>query len=226
MQKLHSSLRTKELKNMSFFDLDHTLLHVNSSFRFGVYLYKSRVFSAPTMFYLAGCYWLHSMRAISIQTLQQLVFKKLFLGCSYAVMYAYARSFLDKHLDEMLYLPAIRCLQQRQEDGHYTAILSSSPCFLVSLIAERLGVEEWGATEYALDHNQCFARISRFMLGPDKARYLIDATRRLGIPIKNVTAYSDSHLDLSFLQAAGTAVGVNPNKTLHLICQKNHWPIL
>lgn len=211
---------------LSFFDLDHTLLHVNSSFRFGVYLYKNRVFSASTMLYLAGCYWLHSMRAISIQTLQQLVFKKLFLGRPHAVMHAHATSFLDRHLDQMLYLPAIRRLRQLQDAGHYTVILSSSPCFLVSLIAKRLGVEEWGATEYALDHNQCFAQISRFMLGPDKAHYLIDTTQRLGAPIKNVTAYSDSHLDLSFLQAAGTAVGVNPNKTLRLLCQKNHWPIL
>ena len=159
-------------QKVSCFDLDHTLLQVNSSFRFGAYLYKKGVFSFFAMLYLAGCYVLHSLHLISIPTLQNLIFKKLFLGRSYSEMHEHAHAFLDEYFYRILYLPAITRLQQVQQEGQYTVILSSSPDFLVKLCADRLKVDAWAATEYALDQNNCFSKISTFMLGEDKAVYL------------------------------------------------------
>jgi HAD superfamily hydrolase (TIGR01490 family) len=213
-------------RKVSCFDLDHTLLQVNSSFRFGVYLYKKGVFSFFAMLYLAGCYTLHSLHIISIPTLQNLIFKKLFLGRSYSEMQEHANAFFEQHFYRILYLPAIIRLQQVQQEGQYTVILSSSPDFLVKLCAERLKVDAWAATEYALDRNNCFSKISKFMLGEAKASYLQALGEFLAIPKKDMTAYSDSHLDLPFLQAAGTAVGVNPNKILRILCEENNWAIL
>ncbi len=46
---------------------------------------------------------------------------------------------------------------------------------------------------------------------------------RLGIDRQQVTAYSDSHLDLPLLLAAGTPVVVNPDRKLRKIAQLNTW---
>jgi HAD superfamily phosphoserine phosphatase-like hydrolase len=211
---------------ISFFDLDHTLLKVNSSFRFGVYLYRRKMFSFLTMLYLTGCYGLHTLGYISIQKLQEKIFKKIFLGRPFLAVESLARSFLEQNFSRMLYLPAIGQLQLAKKEGHYTVILSSSPHFLVSLFAERFGVDEWDATHYAVDSAQHFSAISQFMLGEGKARYVTELAKRLNIPKEKISAYTDSHHDLPFLQSAGVAMGVNPNKRLRALCKQNNWQIL
>ena len=213
-------------RKVSCFDLDHTLFQVNSSFHFGVYLYKHGVFSFFTMLYLAGCYALHSLHLISISTLQNLIFEKLFLGRSYSFMHEHAKAFLAKNFYRIVYLPAITRLKQAQQEGHYTVILSSSPDFLVKLCAQRFKVDAWSATEYELDQNNCFSKISKFMLGKDKASYLQSLGDYLEVAREDMTAYSDSHLDLPFLEVAGTAIGVNPNNILRTACEENNWEIL
>lgn len=210
---------------ISFFDLDHTLLKVNSSFRFGVYLYRQKQFSFSTMIFITSFYWLHLLGVISLQNVQRKIFNQIFLGRPFSGIDTLARSFLEKEFDQMQYSPVVNLLQRAKLEGHYTVILSSSPDFLVRLIAERFAVDEWGATVYSLDH-QHFKFISEFMLGHDKARVVSSLAKRFNVSKEKITVYSDSHHDLPFLQMAGTAVGVNPNRKLRALCKQNNWQII
>ena len=117
-------------------------------------------------------------------------------------------------------------LETAKEFGHYTVILSSSPDFLVKHITNRFEVDEWGATEYTLDQEGNFCSIRRTMEGEVKANYIHELVQKRGIPKDKITAYSDSHLDLPFLKAAGKAIAVNPDRTLRKICKKNNWKII
>lgn len=178
------------------------------------------------MLYLTGCYGLHTLGYISIQRLQEKIFKKIFLGRPLSIFGALGHSFLEQQFDQIQYFPAVNRLQQAKDAGHYTVILSSSPHFLVALFAERFGVDQWGATHYAVDSKNNFCTISKFMLGNDKARYVTNLAKQFKISKQKIAVYSDSHHDLPFLRAAGTAVGVNPNKSLRALCKQNNWQIL
>lgn len=212
--------------HISAFDLDHTLLTGNCSFRFGRFLYQNHRFSFLTMLHLSGCYALHKMGVLSIPSMQCKIFKKLFLGHSKPDIDAQTIAFIDQHLESMLYPPAIEKLHSAQQSGHYTLILSSSPSFIVSKVAERLGVHAWASTEYAVDHSQRFSAIAHFMQGEDKANYMTTLAHRLKIQKSQITAYSDSILDLPFLRAAGHPVGVNPDRPLRTLCRQNHWTVI
>lgn len=216
----------KKYTHISCFDLDHTLLTSTSSFRFGIYLYQNRVFPTSTMLYLVACYWLHKIRAISMTQMQHRIFNTLFRGTPLSKMLDYATDFIENTFDSMLFHPAVQRLQAAQKQGHYTVILSSSPLFLVEMFAKRFHVDAWDGTRYELDHTQCFSSISHLMQGDDKALYLKNLKTSLKLTTQQTTAYSDSILDYPLLNAAGTAVGVNPDKKLRKLCLIRKWQIL
>lgn len=178
------------------------------------------------MLYLSGCYGLHKLRVISMEKMQQKIFTRLFMGRSYNEMELFAKKFVNRDFEALLYHPAVQCLKTAQENGHYTVILSSSPSFLVELFACRFNVDAWDGTRYELDKEQRFSTISHLIEGKDKAKYLKKMAQRLGLKIQQTTAYSDSVLDIDFLASAGTAVGVNPDKELRKVCEQREWQIL
>lgn len=213
----------RQPSSLSAFDLDHTLFNGNSSFRFGIYLYRQGVLSFRAMISLLGYYVWQKAGWISLMRLHEEVFKRHFKGFSVSFLEDYVQAFLDKYFDELIYVPGVDRLREAQLRGDHTVILSSSPQFLVRRIAERFGVDEWDSTHYAVDQENHLCSIERLMEGDDKATALQKIALRFGIARENVIAYSDSYLDLPFLEAAGVAIGVNPERKLRQICDQRQW---
>lgn len=166
------------------------------------------------------------MGILSITKLHDRAFRYLFLGQSAVQVNKWVEEFLDEYLDNQLYLPAIAELKKAKSNGDITVILSSSPSILVSSIAKRLDVLLSHATQYDIDKDGNFCNISFLMLGDDKAHFIKKLQDQFGCLKQNVKAFSDSHVDLPFLLAAGEAIGVNPNRRLRSICKKNRWPMI
>jgi HAD superfamily phosphoserine phosphatase-like hydrolase len=211
---------------VSFFDLDHTLLKVNSSFQFGSYLYNNHQFSFLEMLRLIAAYGLHKVSFYSLSEVQKVIFNRLFNGHACQPIYDFAESFIDSHFQRMLYQPAIKQLKLAQELGHHTVLLSSSPDFLVELFAKRFSMDAWESTHYAIDQEQHFYGISSIFQGDDKARYVEETIRKFGVSKNQTFAYSDSYLDLPFLKSVGIPVGVNPDRMLRNWCKKTGCKII
>jgi phosphatidylglycerophosphatase C len=163
---------------------------------------------------------------MSLSDLHQKVFDRFLRGRSLEALEVHVESFVEEYLSKSLYMPAVECLKRAQHLGHYTLILSNSPSFLVKAVSQFLGVHEWKATEYAVDQERKLCNISSIMQGEDKAKWLEKVARRLKVHKDAVTAYSDSHLDLPFLRAAGRAIAVNPNRKLRQYSRKHQWSVL
>lgn len=211
---------------LSAFDLDRTLLKKNSSFQFGLYLYRHRHISLRALLFVLSCNIRHSLGWLPIEALHGAAFQRLFKGLSADAVQQWAEDFVADNLDPLIYPPAVDALKQAQQAGHLTVIISSSPRFLVAPIAKRLRADMWEATDYAVDKDRRFCHISKIILGKDKALHMMQLAAHYRIPKQRTIAYSDSHLDLPFMLSAGTAVGVNPNRQLRKACRRNHWPII
>lgn len=208
---------------VSLFDLDHTLIQANCSYHFGSYFYKRSGFSLLSMFYAVGCYVLHKTGALSLQGLHERLFRRLFKGSSAEPIKKMALQFVSESLSLLLYAPAFQRLKEAQQHGQRTIILSSSPDFLVERFAEALKVDAWAATPYRIDQHR-FSAIGTVFDGEAKRDYV---TRLLPtFEREAIAAYSDSHLDLPFLEAAGRAVAVNPDRCLLAICKRRGWEIM
>lgn len=206
------------------FDLDRTLIRSNSSFAFCLYLYRRKVFSFLYVVRSVLYYIRHRFLGLSLTELHEKTFKSVLQGMDLQEIVCYVKEFVDHWLISALYMPAIAELRRAQHLGYYTMILSNSPSFLVKIIAERLHVCDWRATEYAVDKDGRLCHIAHILNGKDKAGQVGKIVRKLGLTAKNVVAYSDSFWDLPLLESAGCAVVVNPDRKLLRISQELNWP--
>lgn len=211
---------------ISAFDLDYTLLSCNGSFSFGKYLYAHKQFSLLNMLYLVSCYARHTIGMTSIQQLHELNFDYLFKGREKHLFESFANRFITEHLNDLIYQPAFKAIQQANQNGHFIIILSSSPDFLVKRIAAKLGVFTAEATVYHTDSNGCFSTLGEIMDGSKKAEILTMHANRLEVSKENLYAYSDSYLDLPFLEASGNPIAVQPSRKLRQISLIKKWTIL
>lgn len=207
------------------FDLDHTLLTANSSFRFGLYLYRQKYFSFWKLLSCLSDYVRHKWLGMSIQTLHVRSFLRLFKGRMAAEIGLLVTKFLKEHLPSLLSAPVLRRLHEAQSRGDYLLILSSSPDFLVGEIAKFLQVDHWKGTAYQMGRGK-FVALSQIIEGETKAQYLKELLHHLALPLSQLTVYSDSYLDLPILKMAGEAIGVRPDFQLRKICLQNSWEIL
>ena len=206
----------------STFDLDHTLVKVNCSFEFCRYLVRTKILPKKALFYAIFFYLKHRFYGLSLEEMHKQLFQRLLMGLHLPTIEHHVQIFLKKHLLHRLYMPAVAYLKRAQHLGHYTAILSSSPSFIVKPIAEFFKVDEWKASEYEVDSKSCFSRIGFVLQGRDKAKFIRD----LSIGQENIVAFSDSHLDLPFLLSAGCAVLVNPDKKLLRFSKHRNWSVI
>lgn len=222
------SIRTFKVSKsrLSVFDLDHTLVRGNSSYQFCRYLIKRKVLPLSSLLYSAACYVRHHFYGMSLFELHQNIFNKFLIGKSLESIEKHVEAFVEQCLSQSLYMPAVTCLRLAQHLGHYTVILSNSPSFLVSAIAKFLGVNDWRATEYVIDSEQRLTGISSVMQGEEKASFVKQLSRKIGIKKNDVTAYSDSFLDLPLLLSAGNAVAVNPDKKLLQVSMQKQWNVI
>jgi phosphoserine phosphatase len=178
------------------------------------------------MLRLSAFYLLFKAGFINVKKLHEATLKNFFADLPADTVDDHASQFLSQKLNDLIYLPAYNKLQEAKEDGSYTAILSSAPNFLVEKVASKLGVDTWDATIYQKNHLDHFSHISQYMEGASKAESLLQLVEDLKIKKEDVTAYTDSYLDLPLLQAAGRAIGVNPDRRLKAICRRRQWPII
>ncbi len=163
---------------------------------------------------------------MSLADLHHSAFEKLLRGRPLELLEEYMDKFVSETVNGSLYIPAFARLKRAQQLGHYTMILSNSPSFLVKRFAKALGVNAYYATEYSLDEEKRFDKIKKILEGKDKARHILNIAKKLGVFLDGITTYSDSVLDLEFLQVAGNPIAVNPDKKLRAISVKNRWSII
>jgi HAD superfamily hydrolase (TIGR01490 family) len=211
------------MKTLSVFDLDRTLIRSNCSLDFCRYLVSKKVLPFTTLLHSFFYYLRHLFLRMTPAELHNQVFERFLKGRPLETLERHAELFVGEYLERALYIPALCQLRLAQHLGHHTLILSNSPSFLVRKIAERLGVSNWQATEYAVDKEQRLCHIATIMQGEEKASCVLKMATNLGIASSEITAYSDSIWDLPLLLTAGTAVVVHPDRKLRTLSQVRNW---
>ena len=214
------------MNKLTIFDLDHTLMNANSSFWFGVFLYRKGFFSFFSMVHCLLCYGLLGLFVLTLDQLHGRIFDRFFRGRNLEEVEKEVETFLEKSFHALLYQPVIQRLREAQERTDRVVILSSSPHFLVGPIARKLGVVDWEATRYGCDAEGRMDRVDSVLGGDSKAALLKRWLDQSFVSTEQVTVYSDSLEDLSLLEAAGKAIVVRPRGRLKKIAEQCAWEIL
>jgi HAD superfamily hydrolase (TIGR01490 family) len=213
-------------ERIAFFDLDHTLLNVNSSFRFGVYLYRKKIINLQCLTSLLWYYFMHKCGRLDIYGIHKKSFESLFRNRLQSEFQEYAGEFVDECYSGLINQHVFDLMLRKRDVGEQVMILSSSPDFIVGAFAKRMGIELWEATIYQTNAEGRYHFIERVLEGSEKSKLVNEVSSANGISYENTSAYSDSHHDLAFLKSVANPVAVNPNSKLKKISLHNGWDIL
>lgn len=217
--------------NLALFDLDHTLLPIDSDHEWGEFLVRAGLVDAAE-FTRRNDIFYSQYQAGTLDAVEYLEFA---LGTLARI----PRTRLDElHLQFMaeVVTPAIHpavlaLLKQHQDAGDLVAIVTATNQFVTKPIATALGVEHLIAAmpEFDADGNVTGKLIGTPTLGAGKLTHTDAWLGTLGKEIGSFERsyfYSDSHNDIPLLSVVTHPVATNPNAALSAHATSLGWPTL
>lgn len=223
----------KEKKRLAVFDLDHTLLPLDSDFSWGQFTTRLG-WTDPNEFtrrndafyaqYKAGTLDIHEYIRFATEAARR-------QGRARAL--AAREQYMEEVIDPAILPQALDLLQRHREAGEELLIITATNEFVTEPIAERLGVQHLIAVGLARDSDGPEAWITGEIQGvpsfrEGKVTRLNDwlSTRGLARDGVELTFYSDSINDLPLMDNADHPVATNPDERLRSVAQTRGWPIL
>ncbi len=217
--------------NLALFDLDHTLLPLDSDYEWGQFL--SRIGAVdPVAFAQRNGEFFAQYQAGTIDPVEYLEFA---LG----TLAQFKREQLDQwhaqFMREVIHpviLPvALDLIQQHRDAGDLVVIATATNRFVTAPIAEALGVEHLIAAEpeFTTDGELTGKLTGIPSSGEGKLMHLRDWLAKRGKSLDSFERshfYSDSQNDIPLLSAVTHPVATNPNAKLTAHAQALGWPIL
>ena len=213
--------------NLALFDLDHTLLTIDSDYAWGVYT-STIGWTDPTRFnerndafyaqYKAGTLDIREFCAFSLKPLTQHEPDQL---------YAWREQFVREKIAPIVAPGAPALLERHRAQGDRLLIMTATNRFITEPVAALLGVDDLIATDPEISNGRYTGRISgipnfhqgnvqRLQLWRDAQPQRYDHT----------TFYSDSRNDIPLLLTADTPVAVDPDDALRAEAERRGWPVI
>ena len=219
-----------EKKRVTLFDLDHTLIPIDSDYEWGEFTI-SLGWCEATEFkrrnaeffeqYRAGTLDIHDYVRFATQAIRE-------QGAIKSIA-AHAR-FMCGVVQKVILPQALALVQQHRQAGDDIVIVTATNEFVTRPIAEAFGVKELIAVELARDAK---GWLTGDIQGTPSARegkvtrveqWLAD--RQLGWDDVETTFYTDSMNDLALLEKSTHPVATNPDARLRALATERGWRIL
>jgi HAD superfamily hydrolase (TIGR01490 family) len=128
-------------------------------------------------------------------------------------------------LKPLVYRDAVELAAAHKANGRPVFVVSAALQEIGDCVARELGFDGALGSRAETRDGVFTGRVERRLLGQSKADAVVDfaTSERLDLPAS--VAYSDSHTDLPFLEAVGSAVAVNPDRRLGRIAADRGWPV-
>lgn len=217
--------------NLALFDLDHTILPLDSDYEWGQFLVRVGAVDAEA-FAKRNAEFFAQYQAGTLDPVEYLEFA---LGTLAQFSRKRLDAWHDQFMEEVI-VPAIRpnaeaLVKQHQDEGDLVAIITATNKFVTAPIAKAFGVANLIAAEPEVsDSGEITGRLIGIPTsGPGK---VIHANEWLSAQGKSLTSfprsyfYSDSQNDIPLLSAVTHPVATNPNALLKAHAQAQGWPIL
>ena len=133
---------------------------------------------------------------------------------------------IDDVLAPYVFREALDLVAEHAERGERSFLVSAALQEVVQALAARLGLAGGIGSRAEVVDGSYTGRLERRLYGDEKAAALRELASAEDVDLAASTAYSDSVSDVSFLEAVGHAVAVNPDRRLARVAAERGWPVL
>lgn len=210
----------------ALFDMDHTLIWVNSGHS-SIVLAK-RLGLVNLSHLLTGIYkiMLYRLTLLDIDEWYEANIAML-KGYTMQDMDLFAELWFKTLVKNHVYKEGVDLIEMHRKQGHRLAIVSNGPEFFVSALAKALDVPEVISTRVEVKDGLLTGKLIKpLCYGEGKLKYTISWAKENDVDLANCYFYTDSHFDLPVMGAVGNPIAVNPDFRLKHAARNNGWPIL
>lgn len=208
----------------AFFDMDNTLLRVDTGMSWTRFLYK-RGELHPVMVAKA-LYWsaLYKLALLDMET----VFTRLCLdleGDREDEMIAKCDVWYRAHIAEAVAPAAKVAVDYHRAKGDIVVLATGSTCYAARPVAKGVGIEHVLSSELEVAGGAFTGKPSALCFGTHKVALAEKWAAQNGIDLEQSYFYSDSYNDLPMLSRVGTAIAVNPDSRLRRHARSRGWAV-
>jgi HAD superfamily hydrolase (TIGR01490 family) len=217
-------------RDLALFDLDHTLLPIDSDHAWGEFLIASGVVDAKT-YKAANDRFYADYEAGSLDIAVYLEFTLApLLGRNRQELARLHSTFMKEVIAPAILPAALDLVRHHRERGDLCAIVTGTNSFITAPIARAFGIDHLIASVAALEGG----RLTGKMRGTPayregKVTRVAAWLESMALSLENAprsTFYSDSHNDLPLLERVTDPVATNPDATLRARALERGWRIL
>lgn len=213
-------------KHIAFFDMDGTILAVNSGRILIKECYRKGLMTRGD---LLKAYWLsfqHKTRMKSSRN-SSLAMIKWLKGAEAKLMYEFSQRVINDFLISCVRPEIRKEIDQHRENGARIVMLSAALTFIVKPIAEYLNFDDYICSDPEVENG--------FYTGLPNGTLCIDEEKEIRIreyclkhqiELSNVWFYGDSWPDRFAMKIAGHPVCVQPDKRLLKLSRLNNWRVM
>ncbi len=212
-------------KRAAFFDLDRTLLSVNSGklwFRRERRDGRLPLHQAVEAGVWMGLYGVGLMRART--ALGRAV--RAVAGQAEADLEARTQAFFEEDVKPSFAPGGIAAVEAHREAGDLVVLLTSSSLYLSRCVQAHLDLDDILCMRLGVDDGRFTGEIEQLCFGPTKVDVASAWAEARGIDLGTCWFYSDSITDLPMLDRVGRPMVVHPDPRLARVARKRGWPVL
>jgi len=218
-------------RRLALFDLDHTLLPLDSDYQWADFLARKGHAGDPAAARRRNDELMAAYNAGSLSAQDAGAFMLGLLAPHQASdLAAWHEIFMQEVIRPAIGQAALALVRQHQEAGDLCAIVTATNQFVTAPIARAFGITHLIATEPEIICGRYSGRIqgvASFREG--KVVRVRDWLAQLGLSLADFTTsyfYSDSMNDMPLLEVVSHPVATNPSAALRELAQARGWPVL
>ncbi|TVP45173.1 MAG: HAD family hydrolase [Halomonas sp.] len=213
--------------SLAIFDLDNTLLSIDSDHAWGEFLLEQGAVD-PIAYREANERFMADYNAgtLDMAAFLEMALKPL-ADNSPEQLSAWHQQFMVSKIEPSILPKAEELLARHRTRGDTLLIITATNRFITAPIAERLGVDHLIAVNPEVKDGHYTGRVSgvpSFREG--KVTRLEQWLQDQDLSIEGAWFYSDSHNDLPLLEQVEHPVAVDPDDTLRQIAEERQWRIM
>lgn len=216
------------MKSAAFFDLDKTILGLNSALAFTKSFYDEGLIDRSEVArsaYRQFVFSLGSADAAQTEKMRQYL-SGLVKGWDVEQLQAIVAQSIDAKVMPSVHAEALELISKHKQSGHDVVVISASGDEIVQPISKLLEADYAIGTELEIVDGRYTGEMKFYAYGEAKAVAIRESAQKHGYDLSQCYAYSDSITDLPMLEAVGLPHAVNPDAELKQIAMARGWPIL
>jgi HAD superfamily hydrolase (TIGR01490 family) len=209
---------------VAFFDLDRTVLDVNSGHLWLREEWRRGRYGVRTV--AAAVYWLgryalgdddldHAFQGVG----------RIYANLDDATLAAQVDAWFDREVRQRARPGALDALRRHREAGDAVVLATSSSHYAADCAQRAWGFDDTVATRMAVVDGRLTGEIAALAFGRRKLDLCAAWAEARGHTLDDATFYTDSFSDLPLLERVGNPVVVAPDRRLARVARERGWPV-